>query len=206
MKHKTVIFFIFSATFFLLLTHAVSYEVRFVYDGDTILLDNEDRVRYLGIDAPEIDHKFHKDDFMAHDARDFNSKLVNGATLRLEYDKQKRDQYGRLLAYVFLKNGEMINDLLVQKGLAYVMSKNGNLKYRDFLLNSQRKAMKKRLGIWSRDFKGDEKFYAGNRGSYLFHRPGCPFGRDISKKNLVQFGSRYDAFWEGYSPCRRCRP
>ena len=206
MRHKIVILFIFLATFFLSLAQAVSYEVKFVYDGDTILLSNGDRLRYLGINAPEIDHKFKKDEFMAHAARNFNYKLVNGARLRLEYDKQKRDQYGRILAYVFLENGKMVNALLVQKGLAHVMFRNGNLKYRSFLLNCQRKAMKKKLGIWSQDFKGNEKFYLGNRGSYLFHRPSCPFGQDISQKNLVQFRSRYDAFWEGYSPCKRCRP
>lgn len=206
MRHKIVILFIFLATFFLSLVQAVGYEVKFVYDGDTILLDDGERVRYLGINAPEIDHKFHKDEFMAHHARDFNYKLVNGARLRLEYDKQKRDQYGRLLAYVFLENGKMVNVLLVQKGLAHVISKNGNLKYRDLLLSCQRKAMRKKLGIWSQDFKGDEAFYLGNRGSYLFHRPSCPFGGNISQSNLVQFGSRYDAFWEGYSPCSRCRP
>lgn len=182
------------------------YKVRFVYDGDTILLDGRDKVRYLGINAPEIDHEGGKTEFMAHAARDFNLKLVNKNRVRLEYDVEKRDRYGRLLAYVFLENGDMVNAILVQNGLAYAMFNNRNLKYRNFLLECQRTAMKKRLGIWSKALKEEEKCYLGNRNSYRFHRPTCPFARKISRRNVVRFKSRHDAFWAGYSPCKQCAP
>jgi len=114
--------------------------------------------------------------------------------------------YGRRLAYVFLENGDMVNAILVKKGLAHVMLKTPNVKYKTELLDCQREAMKERLGIWSRSPATAEKYYLGNKNSYRFHRPTCPFGRKVSKKNIVRFQSRNDAFWEGYSPCKKCRP
>ncbi|UCF83081.1 MAG: thermonuclease family protein [Desulfobacteraceae bacterium] len=180
--------------------------VDFVYDGDTILLDGGDKVRYLGIDAPEIDHKGGKSEFMARAARNFNVKLVKDSRVKLEYDQEKRDRYGRRLAYVFLENGDMVNAVLLRKGLAHVMLHSLNVKYKTLLLDCQRKAMKEMLGIWRRSPKKEEKYYLGNKSSYRFHRPGCHFGRKISRRNVVRFQSRYNAFWAGFSPCKRCRP
>jgi endonuclease YncB( thermonuclease family) len=206
MTRKEFIFLVILATISLSSATGEYYKVKFVYDGDTILLDGRDKVRYLGINAPEIDHEGGKAEFMAQAARDFNLKLVNGAQVRLEYDREKRDRHGRLLAYVFLENGDMVNTVLLRKGLAHVMLKNRNLKYKDFLLESQRMAMKERLGIWSKALKEEQKFYLGNRNSYRFHRPTCPFAGKISRPNVVRFKSCHDAFWEGYSPCRQCTP
>ena len=206
MRPLKIILIIILATVCLSLTAAGYHRVRFVYDGDTILLDNKNKVRYLGINSPEIDHKGGKSEFMAHAARHSNLELVKGARVSLEFDKEKKDRYGRLLAYVFLENGEMVNALLVRKGMAHVLLNNQGLKYEDLLLDYQRKAMKEKLGIWSRPFKVQEKFYLGNRNSYRFHRPDCRFAKKISRKNGVRFKSRYDAFREGYSPCKRCMP
>jgi micrococcal nuclease len=206
MRPQTFILLIVLATLGLSLAPVSHHKVKFVYDGDTILLNSGEHVRYLGINAPEIDHEAGKSEFMAYSARNLNRKLVAGDRVRLEHDREKSDQYGRLLAYVFSENGNMINALLVRKGLAHVMFKNRNLKYRDLLLDCQRKAMEERLGIWNRPFKGEEEFYLGNGNSGLFHRPMCHFGKKISTKNLVRFKTRHDAFWDGYSPCKRCGP
>ena len=192
--------------FCLSLTTTISRLVVFVYDGDTILLDGGDTVRYIGIDTPEIDHKNGNHEFMAQAAKDFNIKLVKGARVKIEGDHERKDRYGRRLAYVFLENGDMVNAILVKKGLAHVMLKTPNVKYKTELLDCQREAMKERLGIWSRSPATAEKYYLGNKNSYRFHRPNCPFGRKVSKKNIVRFQSRNDAFWEGYSPCKKCRP
>ena len=206
MRRNRFILLVILVTVCLSLTPASYHNVKFVYDGDTILLKGGEKVRYLGIDAPEIDHEGGKSEFMAHAARDLNLRLVNGAQVRLEYDQEKRDRYGRLLSYVFLKNGNMVNATLVRRGLAHVTLRNQNLKYKGLLLDCQRKAMKDKLGIWNRPFKRVEKSYLGNLSSYRFHRPNCPFGSKISRRNLVRFKTRHDAFREGYSPCKRCRP
>jgi endonuclease YncB( thermonuclease family) len=194
------------ATVCLSFTEAGYHRVKFVYDGDTILLDNEKKIRYLGINSPEIGREGAKSEFMAREARHANIQLVKGARVSLEFDKEEKDRYGRLLTYVFLENGNMVNALLVRKGMAHVLLNRQGLKYEDLLLDCQRKAMNEKLGIWSRSFKVKEKFYLGNRISYRFHRPDCPFAKEICHKNRVRFESLYDAFREGYSPCKRCMP
>jgi micrococcal nuclease len=206
MGPKQLVFLVLLAIFSLALNPSSWHRVKYVFDGDTILLQNREKVRYLGIDAPEIDHEGGKSEFMALDARKFNMNSVAGFPIRLEFDGEKRDRYGRLLAYVFLETGDMVNALLVRRGLAHVMFTNGNIGYEDQLLRCQRQAMKEKLGIWSRPCRGNEKFYLGNRNSHRFHRPGCRFAKKISRKNTVRLKSRYDAFWEGYSPCNRCLP
>jgi endonuclease YncB( thermonuclease family) len=180
--------------------------VRFVYDGDTILLAGGKKVRFLGINAPEIGHGGKKCEFMARAATKFNREVLKKSRVRLEYDQERRDRHGRLLAYVFLENGDMINTILVRKGLAHVMLKRPNLKYKAILIACQQKALKEKLGIWSRLSGDDEKFYLASRRSYRFHRPDCPFGKRISPRNRLKFHSRHDAFWSGYSPCDQCQP
>jgi len=76
--------------------------------------------------------------------------------------------------------------------------------YRKRLVLCQQKAMRDKIGIWSRPLKKGGEFYLGNRFSYRFHSPDCPFGRKILKKNLVIFKSLSEAFGAGYSPCKRC--
>lgn len=186
--------------------HSAYNRVQFVYDGDTILLETGEKVRYLGIDAPEMDYEGKKSEFWAIPSRDYNALLLNRKRVRLEFDQEKRDHHGRLLAYVFLEGGDMVNALLLRQGLAHVMIKRPNLKYFFTLLDNQRTAMKARRGIWSQDTGEMEKYYLGNDKSYRFHRPECSFARQIRPDHLVRFESRHKAFWEGFSPCRRCRP
>jgi micrococcal nuclease len=186
--------------------HSAYNRVQSVYDGDTILLETGEKVRYLGINAPEMDYKGRKSEFLAIASRDYNSRLVNKKRVRLEFDQEKRDHHGRLLAYVFLEGGDMVNTLLLRQGFAHVMVKRPNLKYFSTLLDVQRTAMKARLGIWSQATGKMEKYYLGNDKSYRFHRPECSFAAQIRADHLVRFESRHKAFWEGFSPCRRCRP
>ena len=190
----------------LLTLSAAKPYVKQVYDGDTLALSTGEQVRYVGVDAPEIDHQGGKSDFMAHEARALNAKLVQGKPVRLEFDQERNDHHGRLLAYVFLENGDMVNDLLVKRGLARVLPKPPNLKYFSLLLDSQRRAMAERVGIWRKEPEQPERFYIGNSDSYRFHRPSCPFGKTTSGRHRVRFESGYKACWEGYSPCRQCKP
>lgn len=180
--------------------------VRFVHDGDTISLENGETVRYIGIDAPEIDHDTHKGEYMAHAARNFNQKCLTGEHTVLERGVEGRDRYGRLLGYVFLTDDSMVNELLVAKGLAVVSTNPPNTKYQSRLLRAQRQAMKARAGIWRRLPKKEGRRYVGNKRSYRFHTIDCPFGKRISKMNRIHLDSLQDAFWRGFGPCKTCEP
>jgi len=117
--------------------------VQRIYDGDTVLLSDGRKVRYLGINAPEWAQPY------SVKARVFNEQLTKGNRVRLEVDRQERDRYGRTLAYVW-KNGTMVNERLVREGFAHVWVIPPNLKHYERLLAAQRDARSARRGIWKR--------------------------------------------------------
>ena len=206
MSLKKIIFLL-VMSFLCLSAGAVEYRrVQYVYDGDTIQIQGREKVRYLGIDSPEMNYEGEKSEPMANEAKKFNAKWVGGSLIRLEYDEEKKDRHGRILAYVFLKDGSMVNALMVRQGLAHVLFGKKPLRYQGLLLESQRKAMMDRIGIWKWLIEGKEKIYLGNRRSHRFHRPECPFGKHIASCNVILFKTLFDAYWEGYAPCAQCRP
>jgi hypothetical protein len=95
-------------------------KAKWVADGDTIVLVNGDLIRYIGIDAPEIDHKTNIAEPYGDDSRKFNKKLVLNTKLRLEFDHQRQDRYGRQLAYVFLENGKFVNQALLKMVMLFI--------------------------------------------------------------------------------------
>jgi micrococcal nuclease len=185
-----------------------SYEkVKTVYDGDTVLLANGMKVRYLGIDAPEMGYDTGgPPEFMAPEARDLNRHLVGNKRVRLEFDEVREDRFGRVLAYVFLEHGEMVNALLVRKGLAYVSARRPNVKYFSHLLEQQRLAMQEGIGLWSKEATRRESHYLRSALSSTFHRPKCSNAKEIPPQRLMRYETRTDALWEGLSPCRKCKP
>jgi len=177
--------------------------VKWVDDGDTILFENSIRVRYIGINTPEIAHKDQPAEPYGYAAKKYNIKLVYRKQVRLEYDRNKKDRYGRLLAYVFLKDGRFVNAVMIREGYAYCLFKKENSKYSDLFLKTQREAMKSNRGIW-RKWKEIGGGYLGNRRSKRFHLKKCAFAKKISRKNRVYFKTKWDAFWAGYAPAKQC--
>jgi endonuclease YncB( thermonuclease family) len=205
MKHHSIPIYLFLFLCLPLLAHGGS-QVRFVYDGDTILLENGRRIRYLGIDTPERGSEEAPPEFLAEAAKAFNQKAVRGVSLRLEFDRQRKDHHGRWLAYVYLPDGRMLNEELLREGLARVLAVPPNLEQFERLVEAQREAMARRAGIWARVTEAGEGPFVGSRRSHRFHRPDCPYGRRIHLENRVRFETRWRAFWEGYSPCSGCLP
>ena len=177
--------------------------VRKVYDGDTIELQNGVHVRYIGINAPEISHENLPAEPFALEALAFNETMVSSRLVRLQTDQETSDQYHRMLGYVFLKDGTFVNQEMVRSGLAYVLYKAPNTTYDNVLLKAQQEAMKSGKGMWG-NWKEKNTSYSGNRSSRRFHLKTCALGQRISTQNRIQFGRKWDAFWAGYSPCKKC--
>ncbi len=180
--------------------------VRWVVDGDTVVLMGGERLRYAGINAPEVAHDGEPGELYGDEARTFNRKLVMGHWLNLELAEEPRDHYGRLLAYVFLQDGTFVNGELVQQGYAHLIRGQSKVRYWQRMLNLQRQALKEKKGIWALPVVKPEKHYLGNKRSWVFHRPDCQFGLQTAGHNRVFFGSRYEALFQGFSPGRRCKP
>ncbi len=179
--------------------------VSYVIDGDTIVLRNGEKVRYLGINAPEIAHDGHPAQPFGIKAKKFNRFLVFHKLVVVDTKGFGRDQYGRLLGLIFLRDGRCVNLILIKRGLAYCDLTN-DMPFKRSFIRAQRLAMKKRVGIWSLPIKDTEPYYIGNRRSMRFHRPCCPLGRQTSKKNRIIFRNKWDAYWYGYFPCKKCNP
>ncbi|MEJ2071700.1 MAG: thermonuclease family protein [Syntrophobacterales bacterium] len=177
-----------------------------VVDGDTVTLANGQKVRLLGIDAPELGHEGQPADFLAHKAKGVLTDLAQGRRVRLEYDNLRYDRYGRTLAFLFLPDGTNLSRELVRQGLAHVYTVPPNMLFRDELVAAQQEAIKTRRGIWLKALNQDEPFYLGNKRSFIFHRPSCPQGETTAKSNRLHFKAIIDAYREGFRPCSTCRP
>ncbi|MBU1713887.1 MAG: thermonuclease family protein [Proteobacteria bacterium] len=179
------------------------YEVRWVDDGDTIVLTDGKRVRYTGINSPEVESEYSKAEPFGYEAREFNRRLVYLKKVRLEFDIEKYDQYGRLLAYVFLPDGTFINNAMITAGYAYCLPKKPNVKYEDLFLKSQQNAMLSNIGIWQ-NLNDETGEYTGNNRSKRFHLKSCPFARKIDKNSIKIYKGKRDAYRDGYAPCKKC--
>lgn len=135
--------------------------VKRVIDGDTIQLENGERLRLIGIDTPEM----HESDKLYRDSQrtrqdirtikelgrrayQFTKNLVEAKRVSLEFDVEKRDKYGRLLAYVYLKDGTFLNAKIVEEGYASLMTVPPNVKYADLFLKLYQQARQNRRGLW----------------------------------------------------------
>ena len=123
-----------------------------VVDGDTIQVrvgDQTEKVRYIGIDAPETRHPTRGEEPGGREATAVNRHLVDGRTVRLELDVRHRDRYGRLLAYVHV-DGIMVNAELVRLGYAHAVSVPPNVRHQHALRALERQARDAGRGLWSR--------------------------------------------------------
>lgn len=113
-----------------------------VIDGDTIVVElagEPERVRYIGIDTPEMNDSRAAVRILARDARGANARLVEGRRVRLELDVEKRDRYGRLLAYVWVGD-TLVNEALVRSGHAAPYTVPPNVAYVDRFVAAARAA------------------------------------------------------------------
>jgi micrococcal nuclease len=122
-----------------------------VVDGDTIRVrlpgDRVERVRYIGMNTPEVHHPRKGQEPGGREATDVNRALVAGRAVRLELDVQLRDRYGRLLAYVWVGD-VMVNAELVRRGYAQVMTVPPNVRYQELFLKLERDAREAGRGLW----------------------------------------------------------
>lgn len=112
-----------------------------VVDGDTIVVELDGsncKVRLIGIDTPETVHPTKPVEELGVAASDYVKELLDGATVYLEFDVQATDRYGRTLAYIWLEDGTMLNDQLLELGYAAVSTWPPNVKYVDQFLETQR--------------------------------------------------------------------
>ena len=128
----------------------VTAQVVRVVDGDTIevaLDGGTDDVRYIGVDTPETVKPGEPVQCYGPEASEFNHELVDGETVRLVFDRELRDVYDRLLAYVYVGD-RFVNAALVREGYARTLEIPPNTSRADQLATLEQRAGEHGLGLW----------------------------------------------------------
>ncbi len=150
MRHKGIQILLPCLLIALLFTSLYSQDVarvKRVIDGDTILLTNGEQVRLIGVDTPETKHPQKPVERFGKEAYLFTKRMVEGKEVRLEYDWQRKDRYGRLLAYVYLMDGTFLNAEIIKQGFGFAYTKYP-FKYLDEFRGYEREARENGKGLW----------------------------------------------------------
>ena len=139
------------------------YQVERVVDGDTLLLANGARVRLQGVDTREVferggtGKRLDPPEPWGPEASEFTKKFIGDDRVRLQFDKERQDKFKRYLAYVWVGD-KMLNEELLRTGLAehtpwynYAKSK------KDRFDDAEQEAKRQRRGIWSEEDSSDKK-------------------------------------------------
>ena len=134
--------------FFLLSpSHAEIYKVERAIDGDTLLLINGEKVRLIGVNTPETKHPQKPVEYFGKEAHLFTKQMVDGKEARFEFERQKRDRYGRLLAYVYLLDGTFLNAEIIKQGYGFAYTR-FPFKYMGEFRRYEREARENKRGLW----------------------------------------------------------
>jgi micrococcal nuclease len=180
---------------------AEKVKVRNVYDGDTLTLTDERRVRFLGIDTPEIKEK----QPYAQEAKSYTKERCDKKDIWISFEpgQAKKDHYGRLLAFVWVKQGSgylCVNEGIVAAGFAtaYTPHKDSQLHNWEKFVKLQNEARSASRGMWS-TFEDTTVVKTANGSAY--HQRSCKHLAEI--RNLTELKAS-QASAQGLHPCRTC--
>ncbi|MGW8310264.1 MAG: thermonuclease family protein [Thiogranum sp.] len=143
-------------------------QIGHVHDGDTVTLDDNTRVRLIGINAPEVAHDGKPAQPLANRARDQLRALLreHGNRVTLLDGRQPQDQYGRTLAHLWLPDGTDVTAELLVKGLGWLVAIPPNTRFIECRKEAEAQARKARRGVWA------EGVYAAQPSDSLSPRTG----------------------------------
>ena len=121
-----------------------------VIDGDTIVLSNGEKVRLIGVDTPETKHSQKPVEYYGKEATAFTKRMVGGKVVKLKYDVQRRDEYDRLLAYVYLMNGTFLNAEIIKQGYGHAYTR-FPFKYMEQFKQYEKEARENKRGLWTKE-------------------------------------------------------
>lgn len=179
-----------------------------VVDGDTIYLDNGEKVRFVGVNTPERGVEGYIT------SKNFVQKLCLNKEVGIDIDDSKHsDRYGRTLGVVIV-GGKNVNEMLLKEGLAEIMYMPPSEFYPYDWANSDTHVSESHSSSSSSSHptssestsSSDSASYVGNANSGKFHEASCNSVSKMSEGNKVFFSSRDDAINQGYQPCKRCNP
>jgi len=179
-----------------------------VVDGDTIYLDNGEKVRFVGVNTPERGVNGYIT------SKNFVQKLCLDKEVGIDIDDSKHsDRYGRTLGVVIV-DGKNVNEMLLKEGLAEIMYMPPSEFYPYDWADSDTQVADTHSSSSSSSSpssavsttSSDSAEYVGNANSGKFHEASCRSVDDMSEGNKVFFSNRDEAESQGYIPCKICNP
>jgi endonuclease YncB( thermonuclease family) len=163
-------------------------EVSWVYDGDTVRLKDGRKLRFIGINTPELGHGKKADEPFAQKATQALIQIIeqSGHRIKIRYGRERKDQYGRLLAHVYTPDKQSINTLLLRQGLGAAISISPNTWNADCYFQAELAARERALGIWKDRSLGPVDSTRLPRNSEGFH---------IVTGKVVRIGKSKRATW-----------
>ena len=190
-----------TAIIILVAVNQESTAVLNVIDGDTFTLTTGEKVRLIGIDAPE------KGDYYYNESKQALKELVEGKIVFLEKDISNTDKYDRLLRYVYV-DGISVNFDLISNGFVQAKEYPPDIKYAIELKQAEDDAKANNFGIWSEYLEENPDctllgcpkgtIFVGSKNSNKYHGCSSRFARSILLENIVCFSSESDALEQGY--------
>lgn len=129
---------------------AEAVQVRYVHDGDTLVLADNRKVRLIGINTPEVSRNGDPAQALSINARDRLRQLLfeQSNKAQILYGHQKVDDYGRSLAHLWSADGTNLTAELLREGLGWALAVPPNVRLLDCYLESERQAREASRGVW----------------------------------------------------------
>jgi endonuclease YncB( thermonuclease family) len=148
-----------------------------VIDGDTFETESGEKVRLIGIDTPETKHPTKPVEAYGKEAYEFTKNELEGKRVRLEYDWQEKDKYGRTLAYVYLEDGSLFNAKIIQHGYAHAYTTYPfKQEFMDAFVQLEKEAREAERGLWASEKPQDHDiFYCTKDNAIVLSGPGIEY-------------------------------
>lgn len=194
------------------------YVVKRVVDGDTIKVQGVGTIRLIGVDTPETVHPKKPVERFGREASRFTKELLTGKKVRLEYDFEKTDRYNRVLAYVYLEDGTLVNAEIIKRGYGHAYTRFPFKRLEEFR-KLERDARLAKRGLWADAGTSVSTMAPGGPGDLTASRDD-----DATVVFITASGAKYhkancgalkgervamtvsDAKARGLEPCKRCQP
>ena len=165
-------------------------QVDYVHDGDTLWLDDGVKVRVIGLNAPEVARKHQPGEPLAKQAREMLRRQVVGR-VGLEYDQEREDRYGRLLAHIYTESRDNVAAGIIAAGFAHAITYPPNLKHRHCYQSAEQAARQSGKGVWGHRYFRPIDAANVARGGFMRVRGCVQSVRDASGSRYLSLAPRF---------------
>lgn len=177
------------------------YTVKNVLSGDRMELNTGTVIRYAGITAPDPESKSEVIQGYAEEATAFNRQLIEGKRIRVEWGPRLKASDGSYAPFIFLEDGTMANQKMLESGYAKLTAEPPFSKYIDQLQETARLSRFRGEGLWIHEDENKRRVAViGNINNKKYYHPDDPVLEDVPKPQLREFASSTLANAEGYRP------